>query len=464
MKWFPRRIFGWRLPPLRRFTPKTLFGRSMLIIVLPVALMQIAVVFTFFDRHWQAVSTSLSHGVVGDIAVVLDFYEQDPGRLPEIAKLAKEKMNLSVALMPEEVLPTTRRSNFYSPLDKTLRKALSRRIEQPFWFDTTRYPAYVDIQIQVQRGVLRFIAPRDRVYATTGPIFVTWLVLATFGLTAIALIFTRSQLRPIQDLAQAAERLGRGQEVAGYQPRGATEVRQAGEAFLQMKNRLSRFINQRTEMLAGVSHDLRTPLTRLKLQMALMPRTGELDAARQDIKDMEKMLEGYLDFARGELIGEPEQVDLGDLLHHAIKRNVPETSLRDVELEEPLPVLARQQALERMFANLLENAVRYAEHVWVRAYAEDEHLIVCIEDDGPGIAPEDRVAAFRPFNRLDEARNLNTEGVGLGLAISRDTVQGHGGDIRLLDSEHGGLKVEVHLPRFNGPFEDEAPEPETLQD
>lgn len=460
MKSGRRRRLRWRLA-LRDFTPKTLFGRSMLIIVLPVALMQIAVVFTFFDRHWQAVSTSLSHGVVGDIAMVLELYSQDPDKLPEIADLAREKMNLSVVLMPEEVLPTTIRSNFYSPLDKTLRKAMSRRIEQPFWFDTTRYPSYVDIQVQVKKGVLRFIAPRDRVYATTGPIFVTWLVLATLGLTAIALIFTRAQLRPILDLAQAAERLGRGQEEAGYVPRGATEVRQAGEAFIQMKNRLSRFINQRTEMLAGVSHDLRTPLTRLKLQLALMPRTGELDAARQDIKDMEKMLQGYLDFARGELAGEPETFDLAAVLSSSAQRNVPKAALQDVEVETPLPVLARRESLERVFSNLLENAVRYADHVWVSGFREDAHMIVRIEDDGPGIAPENRAAAFRPFNRLDEARNLNTEGVGLGLAIARDTIQGLGGDIRLLDSGHGGLRVEMRLPLHAGwDGKESVPEPD----
>lgn len=458
MKSARRRRMRWRLA-LRDFTPKTLFGRSMLIIVLPVALMQIAVVFTFFDRHWAAVSTSLSHGVVGDIAMVLDLYSQDPKELPEIANLAREKMNLSVILMPEEVLPTTIRSNFYSPLDKTLRKALAARIEQPFWFDTTRYPSYVDIQVQVKKGVLRFIAPRDRVYATTGPIFVTWLVLATFGLTAIALIFTRAQLRPIQDLAQAAERVGRGQEVPGYEPRGATEVRQAGEAFLQMKNRLSRFINQRTEMLAGVSHDLRTPLTRLKLQLALMPRTGELDAARQDIKDMEKMLDGYLDFARGELTGEPESFDLAEILVRSAQRNVPTADLAELDVESPLPVLARTSAMERVFTNLLENAVRYAGRVWVSAYREDEHLIVHIDDDGPGIPETDRQAAFRPFNRLDAARNMNTEGVGLGLAISRDTVQGHGGDIQLKDSPNGGLRVELRLPVSHA-----GPEPELYQD
>jgi two-component system osmolarity sensor histidine kinase EnvZ len=439
---------GFKFPSLRSFTPKTLFGRSLLIIALPVLIMQTAVVYSFFNRHWQRVSTSLSEGVVGDIAVVLELYDQDPNaeQLDNVILLARKKMSLSVALYPGETLPTSAHPFFRSPLDRTLGAALSSKIDQPFWFDTERFPAYIDIQILIDGGVLRFISPRDKVYATTGDIFVTWLVGATLLLTGIAIVFTRAQLRPIQELAEAAERLGRGQESPDFKPAGAQEVRQASEAFIQMQRRISRFVSQRTEMLAGVSHDLRTPLTRLKLQFAMMEKTPELDAAREDLSHMQQMLEGYLDFAKGEAQGPPEEFDLSGLTAEIARRSIPSDHLVTKNLDTPLLVMARTQSIERCLSNLMENSVRYAKNVWVDAEANGNQAMIVIEDDGPGIARELREDAFRPFNRLDEARNLNTEGVGLGLAIARDAARAHGGDVYLHSSEHGGLRVELVLP------------------
>lgn len=440
-----------RLPALRDYTPKTLFGRSILIIAVPIVVMQIAVIFTFFDRHWQSASTSLSEGVVGDISVVLELYSQNPTPqgLLYIQALALEKMNLSVGVMPDETLPTSTHSSFNSPLDRTLRRSLSAKISLPFWFDTNRFPAYIDIRVQTGDDIMRFIAPRDKVYATTGDIFVAWLVAATLLLTAVVLLFTRIQLRPILELAKAADRLGKGLDMPDFKPSGATEVRQASEAFIQMRERVSRFVAQRTEMLAGVSHDLRTPLTRLKLQFALMDKTPELDAARKDLQRMQEMLEGYLDFARGESEAESIQLDLTDRLSELAKQVVPKDRLADLSISGVLSVKVREQSIERCITNLLENAVRYANKVWIEARCEGDLILITIEDDGPGIPKNFREDAFRPFNRLDESRNLNTEGVGLGLAIARDAAQAHGGHIRLADSVHGGLCVELSLPRSN---------------
>lgn len=440
------RDFRKRLPRLRNYTPRSLFGRSMLIIVLPIIIMQVAVVYIFFDRHWQSVSTSLSEGLVGDIAIILDMYQQNPQRLEQIKTQARKQLNLSVALQPVELLPTTTHSSFNSPLDRTLRRAMSAKITNAFWFDTNRYPAYVDIRVQVNQDVVRFIAPRDKVYATTGNIFVAWLVGATLLLTSIAVIFTRAQLRPIQELARAADRLGKGQETPDFKPRGATEIRQASEAFLQMQRRISRFIGQRTEMLAGVSHDLRTPLTRLKLQFAMMEKTPELDAARKDLQHMQDMLEGYLNFAKGETEIEPIPLDLADLTRSIISQNVPKKNLAGASFTEALPVIVRAQTIERCITNLLENAVRYAGQIWVNGQIKADQVLICIEDDGPGIVADLREDAFRPFNRLDEARNLNTEGVGLGLSIARDAARLHGGDVQITSSNHGGLFVELSLP------------------
>ncbi|PHR62022.1 MAG: two-component sensor histidine kinase [Robiginitomaculum sp.] len=439
-----------RLPPLSDFVPKTLFGRSMLIFVLPVVIMQIAVVYTFFDRHWQSVSTSLSEGVVGDIAVVLELYQQDTDldHRDQVTALAIEKMNLSVALQPDEILPTSTHASFNSPLDRTLRRAMSSKISQPFWFDTNRYPAYIDIQVQMEDGVLRFIAPRDKVYATTGNIFVGWLVGATLLLTGVAVVFTRVQLRPIQKLVEVAERLGRGQESPDFQPSGALEIRRASEAFIQMQERISRFVYQRTEMLAGVSHDLRTPLTRLKLQFAMMEDTPELNAAREDLGHMQQMLEGYLDFARGEAQTNPVELDLAQIIPALAAKSIPKDRLAELDIADSLPVMVRAQSIERGLSNLMENAVRYAETVWVSAQISGEQIVISVEDDGPGIPLASREDAFRPFNRLDEARNLNTEGVGLGLAIARDAARTHGGDVQLSNSDHGGLRVDLVLPVY----------------
>jgi two-component system osmolarity sensor histidine kinase EnvZ len=409
--------------------------------------MQIAVIYIFFDRHWQSVSTSLSEGVVGDISMVLDMYQQNPDQLERIKKLSIEKMNLSVALQPEELLPTSTHSSFNSPLDRTLRRALSSKITDPFWFDTNRFPAYIDIRIQIGDDIMRFIAPRDKVYATTGNIFVIWLVGTTLLLTGIAILFTRAQLRPIQKLAQFADRLGKGQETPDFKPTGALEIRQASEAFIQMQKRISKFISQRTEMLAGVSHDLRTPLTRLKLQFAMMEKTPELDAARKDLQNMQDMLEGYLDFAKGETEAEPKQMDLAQMIKELAPKICPKDRIARILLEEPLLVMVRAQSIQRCISNLLENAMRYADKVWINGQIEGEQIIIQIEDNGQGIAVEFREEAFRPFSRLDAARNLNTEGVGLGLSIARDAAHAHGGEIRLQDSVHGGLLVELILPQ-----------------
>lgn len=445
---FLRKPFRKYFPALRDFTPKTLFGRAMLTIILPIVIMQMAVLYIFFDRHWQSVSTSLSEGVVGDIAMVLDMYQQNPEQLERIKKLSLEKMNLSVALQIEERLPTSAHSSFNSPLDRTLRRALSSKITDPFWFDTNRFPAYIDIRIQTNDDIVRFIAPRDKVYATTGNIFAIWLVGTTLLLTGVAIVFTRAQLRPIQQLARFADRLGKGQETPNFKPTGALEVRQASEAFIQMQKRISKFISQRTEMLAGVSHDLRTPLTRLKLQFAMMEKTPELDAARKDLQNMQDMLEGYLDFAKGESEAEPEYIDLAQMVQELVAQICPEKRLTQLTLERPLMVMVRPQSIERCISNLLENAMRYANNVWISGQIQGEQIVIQIEDDGSGIAVEFREEAFRPFSRLDAARNLNTEGVGLGLSIARDAAHSHGGDIRLQDSDHGGLLVELSLPHY----------------
>ena len=433
----------------RRFMPKSLFARSLLIIVLPVAIMQIAVAWSFFEEHWETVTSRLSEGVAGDIAMMTALYEAEGGEteaFDRFSAAASETMRLSVDFRPGASLPTDRRNSFFRTLDRTLRRALVDQLDNDFWFDTTRYPNYVDVQVQVDGGVLRFIALRERVFATTGHIFLLWIVGATTLLTALSVVFIRNQVKPIRRLADAAEHFGRGQDVAAFKPAGATEVRQAAHAFIEMRSRIKRHLEQRTALLAGVSHDLRTPLTRLRLQLALMPEGPERDDAIKDVADMETMLEEYLAFARGQAAEETERTNLLDVVEAVVadaqREGAPVALIESAALEAQV----RAGAVKRCLANLVANAAAFGDRVEVRLAARGARAEIVVDDDGPGIPDDKRDEALKPFARLDDSRNLNRKGVGLGLAIARDVARSHGGDIRLEESPLGGLRAVLSLP------------------
>ncbi|THD81884.1 MAG: HAMP domain-containing protein [Phenylobacterium sp.] len=451
MRFSPRIVGRW----MKRRLPTTLFGRSLLIIVLPIALMQIAVTYVFFDAHWKTVTSRLSEGLAGDIAWAVESYKEDPspGAFAKISQRAQESMSLSIALQKGRKLPVTRRDipvfsePFHAPIDRSLQLALSDRLDDPFWFDTTRYPAYVDIRVAAPGGVLRFLAPRDRAFATQGHIFVLWMTVATVLLTAIAILFIRNQVRAIERLANAAEAFGRGGDASTFKPHGAREVRRAATAFLAMRSRIQRHIEQRTNLLASVSHDLRTPLTRLKLALALAEPSKRTAEMKGDVAEMEHMIDEYLAFARGEGGEAVEIVRLRDLIEEVSEGAVRAGAQVSVEADPELIAEVRPNALKRALANLVMNAAVHGEHVTVAAQPRPQGGVeILVDDDGPGI-PEDRYEeAFKAFGRLDEARNQNVKGVGLGLAIARDVARGHGGDITLDRSPLGGLRAVIRLP------------------
>jgi two-component system osmolarity sensor histidine kinase EnvZ len=444
-----RRIGRWIGVQVRRQMPKTLFGRSLLIIILPVAIMQIAVTYVFFDAHWQTVTSRLSEGLAGDVAWAVESYDEDPSpaSFAKLARRAEESKGLSIALQPGKHLPVNRRKSLFAPIDRSMQQALGDRLDQPFWFDTTRYPAYVDVRVQVQGGVMRVLAPRDRAVATNGHIFVLWMTVATVLLTAVALLFIRNQVRAIERLASAAEAFGRGADAPAFKPHGAREVRRAAIAFLDMRARIQRHIDQRTTLLASVSHDLRTPLTRLKLALALAEPSKSNEAMKRDVVEMEHMIDEYLAFARGEGGEAVETVRLRELIEAvsegAVRAGARVTVTADPQLQAPV----RPNALKRALSNLVMNAAAYGEtvQVMVRPWPLGGVEIV-VDDDGPGIPAEHYEDAFKAFGRLDEARNQNTKGVGLGLAIARDVARGHGGDITLDRSPLGGLRATLRLP------------------
>ena len=445
-----------RLPPrylgrlIKRRLPTSLFGRSLLIIVLPVALMQIAVTWIFFDAHWNTVTSRLSDGLAGEVAWAVESYQDDksPEAFAKLADRAEESLSLSIALQPGRDLPETRRYAFFAPVDYALKRALSERLDAPFWFDATRYPAYVDIRVQVDEGVLRILAPRDRAIATQGHIFILWMTVATLLLTAVAILFIRNQTRAIERLATAADAFGRGVDDQGFKPHGARAVRQAAHAFLAMKSRIQRHIEQRTALLASVSHDLRTPLTRLKLELALAPPSSRTEEMKRDLSEMEHMIDEYLAFARGEGGEAVETTRLLPLLQEVAEGAVRAGAQVRVEAPESLSVEVRPNALKRAVSNLVMNAAVHGETVELSARTLPSGGIeIAVDDDGPGIPAAQYEEAFKAFNRLDEARNQNTKGVGLGLAIARDVARGHGGEVLLDRSPLGGLRAAIRLPR-----------------
>jgi len=433
---------------LKRRVPASLFGRSLLIIVLPVAVMQIAVTYAFFDAHWQTVNSHLSEGLAGDVALILQSYQEDPSAaaVKRLSDRAQQTVGLSVALQEGAILPGGRRPPLIVSVDRSLRRALAMRIDAPFWFDTERYPAYVDVRVKVAGGVIRIIAPKDRVFATQGYVFIIWLTLATLLLTAVAIAFIRNQVRSIERLAAAAEAFGKGAEVE-FQPHGAREVRQAAAAFIAMKARIQRHIVQRTALLASVSHDLRTPLTRLKLELALSKPTARTRAMKADLAEMEHMIDEYLAFARGEGGEAVESVDLRQLIEEVSEGAVRAGARVEVVSQSGLSARVKPNALKRALANLVMNAAAHGERVEVTARASvGGGVEIFVDDDGPGVPPERFEDVLAPFGRLDQSRNQNRKGVGLGLAIARDVARGHGGEVTLERSPIGGLRAIVRLP------------------
>ena len=439
---------------LRRYLPKSLYARVVLIVILPIFLMQSVVTYVFFDRHWDLVTANLSANVAGQIALVTGLFEQaesDEAR-KAIELKALEDLDLSVRYDPEQTtLPTSDELAFFNVYNSTFDRQLDEALGHPYWFNTRSWPAFVEVRVKLDDGNLIFFAYRDRVFATTGPIFVLWLVGTSILLGSIAIVFLRNQVRSILRLANAAEAFGRGRDAPDYRPTGATEVRKAGYAFISMRERIKRHLAQRTSMLAGVSHDLRTPLTRMKLALALQPETEDIQDLKNDVLEMERMVEAYLEFARNEAVDEdPEPFDLAHLVSE-VARNTQRTGHHlYTDIPAAIKLSARRNALKRALANLVGNGLRHAENVWVTAEQFDRYAEIYVDDDGPGIAADQRDDAFKPFTRLGEADapqgNDEESGMGLGLAVVRDVVSAHGGEVSLDQSPRGGLRALLRLP------------------
>ncbi|MDX2265182.1 MAG: ATP-binding protein [Hyphomicrobiales bacterium] len=446
----PRRVrHAFRLAQhaVARIAPKGLYVRALLIIILPIVLLQSILAFVFLERHWESVTRRLSIATTQDIAMLADGLESlPPSQHETLISLARQHLNLVVQVLPPEDLPDAKAPQFFGLLDTTLSQEIQKRIGRPFWLDTLGGSKHVEIRIRLENALLKVLVPRNQTYASNSHIFLVWMGVSSFILLGIAVLFLRNQIKPILALAEAADRFGRGRPApADFRIRGAREVRQAAQAFLDMRDRIERHVEQRTTMLAGVSHDLRTILTRFRLQLAMMP-ARDADPMRADVDEMQQMLEDYLAFARGDSGEKVKRINIKRLLEE-VRAAAPPGKVFTIEVrDDPLIMPLRRNAMKRAVTNLVVNAGRFADTISVKAVKTRRWFTLTIEDNGPGIPEDKREEVFRPFHSLDGSRNQNVKSTGLGLAIVRDIVRGHGGDITLGESAMGGLKAHIRIP------------------
>jgi two-component system osmolarity sensor histidine kinase EnvZ len=433
---------------LRSVMPHGLYARALLIVIMPLVVLQSIVAFLFAERQSSVVNFYLSSAVTREIATLIDVYKTFPpgANRTQLRRIAQDRLGLVVDFLPVTDLPPPGPKPFFSSLDQELSNEIRKQIGLPFWIDTVGRSSIVEIRIKLDDTIMRVFAPRADAYNSNSLRFLMWMVLTSVVVLTIAILFLRNQIKPIVRLADAAEAFGKGREAPNFRPRGAREVRRAAAAFLEMKIRIERAIEQRTTMLAGVSHDLRTVLTRFKLELALLGDSPEVEAIKKDVDEMAAMLEAYLAFARGDTGEQSAPTDIAGLLEELRLDAERHGHRSTVAFHGPAEVTVRPAAFKRCLANLVSNAARFASTVAITGHRDHRWLTVTVDDDGPGIPQQLREDVFKPFLRLDDARNQDEGGTGLGLAIARDIARSHGGDITLGASPMGGLRATVKVP------------------
>lgn len=432
---------------LKTYVPRSLMGRALLIVVTPLIVLQIVSAYIFYESHWDQVSKRLALGVAGDITFLTDLLRRFPG--PEnhawLLEAAARDMDIHARLEPEAILENTLSGQ--TSIEGELRRALlSKELGKPFRVDSRSEAGEIIVFVQVPDGVLEVTTPLARLFSKTTYIFILFTIGTSLILLGVATMFMRAQVRPVLRLARAAEAFGKGREMDTFRPQGAREVRRAALAFIAMKTRIQRQIFQRTTMLAGVSHDLRTPLTRMRLGLEMMPEDDGVRALKDDVIEMEQMLNAYLAFARGEGTEAPEPRDIAELVDDAVRQARRSGAAVAYRSHGKLTIPVRPNGFLRCITNLLDNALRYGSRVEVQAARRGGAIEIVIDDDGPGIPEDQREEVFKPFFRAEGSRNPGTGGVGLGMTIARDLARSHGGEIFLGDSPLGGLRVRVRLP------------------
>tara|TARA_B100000029_G_scaffold402914_1_gene402551 strand:+ start:1114 stop:2427 length:1314 start_codon:yes stop_codon:yes gene_type:complete len=428
---------------IKDLLPKQLFYRGLLIVVLPIILLQITISVVFFDSLWIKTNKGMTKALVSEIKTFIDAYDNDETNKDFVLILFKDHLEFNIKYETEKILPIKKEERWFSPVDRSLRRELKSK-NLDYWFDTTSYKGLIDLKVKYKKGYFQFFIPRERVTTSSVRIFGLWITLPAILIIAIATIFLKNQTRPIIKLAEASERFGRGEEIEEFRPSGALEIRKAGFEFDRMRKRIVRHLNQRSEMLSGISHDLRTPLTRIKLQLAFIKDKEISKKLSDDVDEMEKMLNEYLQFASSGSKEKTEKFDLFELISLTVKKY----NNANIVLENSPEIFfdGRKNLIQRCINNLIDNASKYAKKLIIKIEKLNKNIIIVLDDDGPGIPQSEYENVFKPFYKLDKARSDAKSSVGLGLSISSDIVRSHGGKIDLGKSELGGLKIKISLP------------------
>ena len=425
--------------------PKTLFYRALLIVAVPVIILQLVITIVFFDSLWIKTNKGMTKALVNEINTFIEVYNNEIYDKEEITKLFSVYQDLIIEFVENEKFIYEYDKRWFSPIDRTLRRELKSRFgNDNFWFNTTNYKELIDLRIRSQKGYFKFLVPRDRVTSSSARIFALWITVPAIIVVLISLIFLKNQTRPITRLAKAAEKFGKGEEIEEFKPSGAAEIRQAGYEFDKMRKRIIRHLNQRSEMLSGISHDLRTPLTRMKLQLTFIKDQALSNKLSEDILEMEKMLNEYLQFTSSSYLEKDERFNLSELLFRVIDKYNNENIKKN--LAPKIYFNGRKNLIQRCINNLIDNAIKYADEVKVELIKKDENLFIKIDDDGPGIPEEEYENVFKPFYKIDKGRADTKSSVGLGLSIASDIIRSHGGNIKLERSKMNGLGIKIFLP------------------
>jgi len=424
--------------------PKGLFYRSLLIVAAPIILLQLIITIVFFDSVWIKLNKSMTRSLVAELKTLQDIYNNDAKNLDYLTDSYKNNFRFEVYIKKEK-LPNVSAERKFSPMDRSLRRELKSVFGSGnYWFNTSKYKNAVEIKIKAGDETIQVLLPKDKLTSSSVRLFLLWITLPSFVLIFIAIIFLKNQTRPIINLAKAAEKFGKGDYINEFRPSGASEIRKASIEFDRMVKRINRHLNQRSEMLSGISHDLRTPLTRLKLQLAMLSQKEISKNMSKDIDEMEKMLNDYLQFAKNQVYEESVPINIKGLFIELLE-NSKSVKIQLLNNEEVF-LVGRKNALKRCLSNLIQNSLTYGKNVYINSTKTTSRLIILIEDDGPGIPMEQYRNVFKPFHRLDKSRSLNKSGVGLGLSIAEDIINSHGGSIQLGESTYKGLQVKISLP------------------
>ena len=429
---------------LKLFLPKRLFYRALIIVAAPTIILQLIVTIVFFDSIWIKANKNTTRALVAQLKTIEEIYQNDKQNLDFLTDSYKNNFNFEIGISIGE-LPSATGERKFSPMDRSLRRELKSAFgNNKYWFNTSKFKNAVEIRVKSQNNVIEFLVPKEMVSTSSVRLFVLWTTLPSIILIIIALIFLKNQTRPLVKLAKAAEKFGKGDYVNDFRPSGAQEIRKAAYEFDRMAKRINRHLNQRSEMLSGISHDLRTPLTRLKLQLAMIDQKDLSQKMSKDIDEMEKMLNDYLQFAKTQAQENTRNIEIGKLLKE-ISSDLNNQNL-EILFNEDIYLKGRPIALKRSFENIIQNGLSYGKKVFVDLKKSSNRALIIFDDDGPGIPVDQYKNVFKPFFRLDKSRSLNQSGVGLGLAIVEDIINSHGGSIQLAKSKYNGLQVKVFLP------------------